>query len=851
MTRPTLLVQTVYFHDSDRASALDLGQRLYANLTRPLEDPLAPGPGIPVLLGTSPARVDFNAASHVVVVPVLGGKAFQAVETRKLVIKTLNEWQGQVADKHCVLPVFTSKNWRFEELKLPGEPILSQLYEADAATWLQTVINVVLMTSSLLHEGVKPRIFVSHAKVDLKITGEVAKQIAVFIKTQTIGDAFFDTTELNPGQNQQTQLDAGAGGGVFLAVRSDSYGMRPWCEKELLQAKRQKVPTLTVEVLTRGEHRSYPYLGNGPTIVWSSATSSIAAVALRAMIEAVRARHFTLEATRITEGLPAPIVLPRPPELLDLAQGPLREKEEPIVVLHPDPELSAAERAVLREARPRMRLVTPSTFYRGLLRRPEGAGPAREGALAAAGKFASPAAPLSDREIALSLSDSAEAESIEEGFTADHVKDATFFLARSLLSAGASIAYGGNFRNGGFDEFLSELVVAYNESGNQTANYLISYLAPQVKVPPNSAVTTYPVDPDSTYAKAMMPRLPQGALPPARAALYFSDMRRAMAEHCFARVSIGGQSSPKKNGSKPGYGGAYPGVVEEAWRSLDAKTPLYVLGGFGGAARMVADLLSGKPTPAAMLPETWSGARYSEFRERALAFSTDRYRTKLRAPAGLTEMVKALRKASAHLASDESSLKWNGLSKQENLELFVTRDPVTIARLIMRGLFKKSMEGPPGALRVTLVRGSITQVENADALAVAVFDNVPPGGAGAALDRLLSSRLTTAIKAKEEIVAMPTPEVDADWLMIADLGEFRGDLNGLPGIIEQRAREIAQRSRRYGFRELGLVTFGGNVHPDLDKIVTRMVKGLSSVKDAPSIQWFELDEGRFERLQKI
>ena len=72
MDRPALILQTVYFHDSEQPEAFRLGQDLYEQLTRPLNDPLAFGAGIPVLSAVASDRVDLKAAEIVVVIPVLG-----------------------------------------------------------------------------------------------------------------------------------------------------------------------------------------------------------------------------------------------------------------------------------------------------------------------------------------------------------------------------------------------------------------------------------------------------------------------------------------------------------------------------------------------------------------------------------------------------------------------------------------------------------------------------------------------------------------------------------------------------------------------------------------------------------
>src|SRR5262249_19867962 len=144
-------------------------------------------------------------------------------------------------------------------------------------------------------------------------------------------------------------------------------------------------------------------------------------------------------------------IVARPPELLDLAQGPL-QSEFTHLVLHPDPELSVIERQVLKAARPRLQLVTPTTAFRRLLHHGEHA--------------AAVASPLEGMQIAMSLSETPDADG-PEGYTKEHVIDATVYVARTLISAGAAIAYGGDFRNTGFTELLAQLIQTYNQTATK------------------------------------------------------------------------------------------------------------------------------------------------------------------------------------------------------------------------------------------------------------------------------------------------------------------------------------------------------------------------------------------------
>ena len=64
------------------------------------------------------------------------------------------------------------------------------------------------------------------------------------------------------------------------------------------------------------------------------------------------------------------------------------------------------------------------------------------------------------------------------------------------------------------------------------------------------------------------------------AAVALTSMRRHITDRCDARVILGGKLTE--------YQGTIPGILEEASMSLHAGQPLYVAGGFGGAAAALA-----------------------------------------------------------------------------------------------------------------------------------------------------------------------------------------------------------------------------------------------------------------------
>ncbi len=836
MFKPVLSLQTVYFDESDeteRDEARRLGADLYAKLTRPPGDPLAYGPGIPVQLGVHWKHVDPQSADATVLIPVLGANSYNLMASD--VIAALVEWTKAGA---TVLPVPTSLNWRAAEPKLPGKQLLTMLYgKGDPRR--RTLDELVLGTARIWEaDRGKVRLFISHSKADLEPSGDAARRIHDYVVTDGTGQAFFDTNDLHPGESLVSQIDDAVSHGVLIAVRGDAFSSRVWCQKELLLAKMRELPTLSVEVLRRGEIRSSPYGGNAPSLVWDG---NPAPVVSQALVEWLRAEYFRREARRIIEAANLPddiAVLARPPELLDLAQGPLLG-ERAQLVLHPDPELSAIERRVLKSARPRLHLATPSTAFRRLLSRRD--------------ETADVSSPLEGMQIAMSLSDSPNVDG-PEGYTKYHVEDATIHVARTLISSGGAIAYGGDFRPGGYTPMLAQLIQTYNQTASAEAQNLHSYLAAIIK--PGDAPENTPLILHSLLASPDMAReawLPKPTataknLPPA--ALYFSDMRRVMEKHVAARFILGGNAIPRLKDKGDGYGGRYPGLVEEAWRSLQAGNPLYVAGGFGGAAELVADLLTRKKRAAKLLlDKTWMANPY--FKKNAAAIDRHPLRRKLGLPKRMEDLAaEIVRLGCPHLKNDAASLEWNGLSVEDNLLLFRTRDPVTLAALVLKGLLRVARKEVANKLQIELVFDSLTAADKLDAVAIATLDGVPLGGAGAALDNLTGGTASDARAKGEALVSLKESLIDADWLFLASLGKL-GEAGGVLKGVEAAANQTAAQARQHGFQRLGVVTFGGNVLADPGVIARAMLKGFRKLPPDCVVVWYENDETRFQALAGV
>lgn len=840
MNRPTLIIQTVCFDESDREAAKDLGARLYGLLTRPMAQPLAHGPGILVYRAVSPDQVDLAAADKLVLLPILGKDAHAFM--RNEVVETLTKWHKTLGDGH-VIPVPTSLNWRGEEGVLPGKNLLTQLY-GPYDRQQRTVDEIIIAILRLFDaSGAKSRLFISHAKADQQASANAAAAIRNYVATDLTAQTFFDVNDLAAGNSLPQQIDSALQNGVFVAIRTDAYSSRDWCVHELLESKRNRIPLITVELLTDGEALSSPYGGNAPTLVWNTHEdqqqgTNPQRVVSRALVECLRAAHFHVEKDRIiaSAGLPGDTVdLCRPPELLDLVQGPIH-REHTQVVIHPDPELPTAQRNLLALAQPRMKLVTPTTAFRRIV----GRGSAIEN-------------PFDGKQIAFSISDSPDVNG-PQGFTKEHIDDVAVYIARCLISTGAHLAYGGDFRLGGYTGIFSELISAYRQTAGKSDDILHSYLAAFVALsdaPDNLPISAHHLDREPLKSEALLPSPKLDASNGIPKALYYSDMRRVMTRHMLARVILGGASKPGiPEINQKGYGGLYPGVVEEAWRTLEAGQPLYVIGGFGGAAGIVAALMNGRETPKDLEDSTWM--KHDSYKSLAKEITASPFFQKLNLPANMNALDTSIRALAAKfLASDDTAIEWNGLSLDENRELMWTRDPLRIVTLVFQGLRKYWLRRlrQEGKLEIELVEGTVAAAQELDAIAVAVFEGMPLGGAGAALDRLASGRATLAHASGQTLVSMDSAEIAANFVYLASLGLF-SDLDGLSSRILMAARGTAECALRHGFSRLGIVSFGGGMAGDLKDVAKAMIDGIHPLAGQASILWYENDPGRFADLQQ-
>jgi hypothetical protein len=237
---------------------------------------------------------------------------------------------------------------------------------------------------------------------------------------------------------------------------------------------------------------------------------------------------------------------------------------------------------------------------------------------------------LSQITVAMSISDSPDMASL--GLGQEHLSDAMAEVVRHLLALGARIAYGGDLRAGGFSSILFELVSRYKRDADlgDTRIGVTNYLAWPVHVSISNEDLKRQAESLSGIASLALLDLEgirmsindhqtvsKQALSEDDWKTGLTSMRRTVQDECDARIVLGGQTHRFK--------GRMPGIAEEVLIALEAKQPVYVLGGFGGcAADIASDLgLLGKNRNSTV---AWAG------RERFVPYDQSAFRNGLEEP---------------------------------------------------------------------------------------------------------------------------------------------------------------------------------------------------------------------------
>ena len=495
----------------------------------------------------------------------------------------------------------------------------------------------------------KLKLFISHSKKDLDNLGEQkAKELREFLRSDTKLDSFFDANDILDGYDFEKQIKDNVKKSLLIILKTNTYSEREWCRIEALAGKRNRVPGIAVSLISGSVKRNFPYLGNAPLIRFNNNWSDIINLLLRTALDQYHQERL-LDEIKNNIGENDYYILPFAPELLSFC---LIKKDKKI--LYPEPPLGSEEIEFLKAFNDEISFITPMQAYSELSQN------------------------LKGKNIAISISESEDI--LEYGGDEALLRDITIELSRHILIAGGKLVYGGDLRKQGFTELFKDLSFPYGqlEKTDRNTKYFTNYFAWPIHL---NLTRTHEVEFEYSRVSIMKVAAPDECLPEAKIrfiaptspensylwAKSLTKMREQMETQVNARIILGGRTY--------GFKGKYAGIIEEFIISNRNTHPLYLLGGFGGAAKAIVDIIEGVASNSYLLDQAMLDSSYFDF----LNYYNENERD---FPIDYNAIFNKITSCGI------SGLN-NGLSENENKILFHSTNVLEIVALVLKGLNNK------------------------------------------------------------------------------------------------------------------------------------------------------------------
>lgn len=484
-------------------------------------------------------------------------------------------------------------------------------------------------------------VFISHSKKDLDNLGEKkAKEVRDFLCSDTKLNSFFDVHDILDGYKFGDQIRNHVINSVLLILFTDSYSSREWCKKEALTAKTYDIPIVAVYMLKEKVDRSFPYIGNVPGIVFNGDWRKVINLLLRTSLD----QSYEKELLSSVDQDDSLEILPYSPEAFCFSKIKSATKK----ILYPEPPLGNEEIEVLHDICQNMGrnviFTTPMSYQTSNIN-------------------------FEGKRIAISISERSDLSA--SGIGDEMYKDLTIELARHILKAGGHLVYGGDLRKNGYTELFKELSNQYGQREKAEADvvYIDNYLSWPIY---NNLTLEQKADYINSRIKLIngeigdfvKPEETKDFIPPTslenrlKWASSLSKMRMQMLNSTVARIVIGGKVT--------GFLGYTAGIAEEFMLSMEKHQPVFLVGGFGGATHVIADILEGNASSSTLKDFAYRDSKYVELYEWCER----------------NDFHIEYEKLDRYSCSDLN----NGLSEQENKVLFHSVDIVEIVSLILKGL---------------------------------------------------------------------------------------------------------------------------------------------------------------------
>ena len=484
------------------------------------------------------------------------------------------------------------------------------------------------------------------------LTGNTPQGVIAKVKAiaqQTRLDTFFDVYDIQADSEWNSSIRERARTSALLMVRTDSYSSREWTQREVFEAKQAGMPIVCLSALNAGESRGSFLLDHVPTIAcpqipkgWAPpegtqaedpVDEAIVAALNRLVDEALKfalwrcqeiPAHVTLAKANTTQSTSknhpgfdcAPPTAPEPTVLLKFIQEHRQTygNDKHLWLIHPDPPLLPAEQDFLVDLcvqagyeKGQVYLMTPRYFFTA-----GGALGADEPTLTT--PLLSQDHLVTGKTLGISMALADDLASI--GLSTTHLECAVAEVSQMMLIGGGSLLYAGapgthvpDLTTAIMDTVSSYTasVKAYThlsgdpEQHDKHPGDMFSLAVPYVVLNTSESIKRLAEAADHFAGYASILVLDENGrkiedfddLQPWQGdsnetARALHHIRQALPQYCDARLLIGGKTRRQSTDIPNGYIGDFPGIVEEALYTLRKGQPLFIAGGFGGAAALLA-----------------------------------------------------------------------------------------------------------------------------------------------------------------------------------------------------------------------------------------------------------------------
>lgn len=554
--------------DKNNRLASEIFNRFYTLLCRDVEKPLSDGLDIPVYLISNDENgeiksIDFEQSEKNAIF-FFADMAVYLGDTkwRDYILKLKKQIEGGAPAVLYSVKQFeyaTDLNFIKKDQMIipPNDDIIAGWDEVSSHIYDCLIRYMKDMTQDKL------KLFISHAKRDGLV---VAENLRNSLRSKTKLDSFFDKNDIIEGVDFEKQIKENVKSSLLMVLDSDAYGTRQWCQKEILCAKKYGVPIVVVDMHSDVITRTFPYMGNVPSVRLNDDNMDSAINLL--LRTGLRYEYQKNYLTRIVkEGNDDDFdILSYQPELLDMH---MLEKNN---VLYPEPPVSEEERRILNSTK--KNFITPLE---------------KEGLL------------LDGEFISISVSNTNENRPDEI-----MLRDMVVEISRYILNAGGKIIYGGSGSRDGYVNLFSQISEKYGKIKIESEGkdlpedeaYIYNYYAwPYMNVLSDDdmaylkhchlcAQQIYP-DGISEEQKRLIPST-QDEEGKMQIISSLSHMRDVRCREARAFIIVGGKT---KGSLTP-----IPGILEEYIKARATKKPIYLLGGFGGEAALISKSVINRET---------------------------------------------------------------------------------------------------------------------------------------------------------------------------------------------------------------------------------------------------------------